>query len=242
MSSAQWHSMVVDAIVVTSPGSDNKWLGERAESLVDLWGLFCSGMCRLLDLGPTQQREHVAGRAQGSSVVTKIGVVLQTPTAIPDVIGSALTSSSNFFINYVAIQVSPPSVTAQGKSGTWGTLCRSACCDWYRRDTRLLLDMRASPGVMMRGESQPLVDTRCYVDMACWGHACALPKKVCFVMRCMCPQKTPVPQYLSLCPDRARCRRRSRSCRCASFSRSTPSSATWRTSCPSSVRARRPWP
>ena len=51
---------------------------------------------------------------QGSSVVTKIGIVLQTPTIIPDVIGSALTSSSNFFINYVAIQVSFPLVTAEG--------------------------------------------------------------------------------------------------------------------------------
>ncbi|KAK9836955.1 hypothetical protein WJX81_002590 [Elliptochloris bilobata] len=44
------------------------------------------------------------GAMLGSSVVTKIGVVLQKPTAIPDVIGTALTSSSNFFINYVALQ------------------------------------------------------------------------------------------------------------------------------------------
>lgn len=43
-------------------------------------------------------------------MVTKIGIVLQTPTIIPDVIGSALTSSSNFFINYVAIQVTFPLV------------------------------------------------------------------------------------------------------------------------------------
>ncbi len=42
---------------------------------------------------------------QGSSVVTKIGLVLQKPTLIPNEIGSALTASSNFFINYVAIQV-----------------------------------------------------------------------------------------------------------------------------------------
>ena len=54
---------------------------------------------------------------QGSSVVTKIGVVLQSPTIIPDVIGSALTSSSNFFINYVAIQVSFPTVIAD--KGEW---------------------------------------------------------------------------------------------------------------------------
>ena len=55
-------------------------------------------------------------RAQGSSVVTKIGIVLQKPTIIPDVIGSALTTSSNFFINYVAIQVSPPSVTVMTRT------------------------------------------------------------------------------------------------------------------------------
>ena len=55
-------------------------------------------------------------RAQGSSVVTKIGIVLQKPTIIPDVIGSALTTSSNFFINYVAIQVSFPWVPLQTPS------------------------------------------------------------------------------------------------------------------------------
>ncbi len=38
-------------------------------------------------------------------MVTKIGLVLQTPTLIPSEIGAALTASSNFFINYVAIQV-----------------------------------------------------------------------------------------------------------------------------------------
>lgn len=46
--------------------------------------------------------------AQGSSVVTKIAVVLTKPTDIPSVIGTALTGSSNFFINYVAIQVATP--------------------------------------------------------------------------------------------------------------------------------------
>jgi len=46
--------------------------------------------------------------AQGSSVVTKIAVVLTKPTDIPSVIGTALTGSSNFFINYVAIQVVTP--------------------------------------------------------------------------------------------------------------------------------------
>ena len=38
-------------------------------------------------------------------MVTKIGLALQKPTLIPTQIGNALASSSNFFINYVAIQV-----------------------------------------------------------------------------------------------------------------------------------------
>ena len=62
----------------------------------------------------TDYSSEDAGRAQGSSVVTKIGIVLQKPTIIPDVIGSALTTSSNFFINYVAIQVSAPPGFAEG--------------------------------------------------------------------------------------------------------------------------------
>lgn len=55
-------------------------------------------------------------------MVTKIGIVLQQPTIIPSTIGSTLTTSSNFFINYVAIQVSFLSVIAEGLIGKVSTL------------------------------------------------------------------------------------------------------------------------
>ena len=45
---------------------------------------------------------------QGGSVFSKLRLVLAFPSRIPEVLGTALTSSSNFFINFVIIQVRQP--------------------------------------------------------------------------------------------------------------------------------------
>ena len=42
---------------------------------------------------------------QGGSIFSKIRLIVSEPSAIPQILGSALTTSSNFFINYVIIQV-----------------------------------------------------------------------------------------------------------------------------------------
>ena len=42
---------------------------------------------------------------QGGSIFSKIRLIVSEPSAIPEILGSALTTSSNFFIDYVIIQV-----------------------------------------------------------------------------------------------------------------------------------------
>ena len=49
--------------------------------------------------------------AQGGSVFSKIRLVLAFPSRIPEVLGTALTSSSNFFINFVIIQAPAPAAS-----------------------------------------------------------------------------------------------------------------------------------
>ena len=45
------------------------------------------------------------GAMLGGSVFSKIRLIVNDPSATPLILGSALTTSSNFFINYVIIQV-----------------------------------------------------------------------------------------------------------------------------------------
>ncbi len=44
----------------------------------------------------------------GGSAFSQLGIIVNSPGAIPRIIGTALPASSNFFINYVIIQVSLP--------------------------------------------------------------------------------------------------------------------------------------
>jgi hypothetical protein len=45
------------------------------------------------------------GAMLGGSIISKIRIILVAPSSTPDILGAALTSSSNFFINFVIIQV-----------------------------------------------------------------------------------------------------------------------------------------
>ena len=42
----------------------------------------------------------------GGSAFSQLGIIVNNPSTIPKIIGTALPASSNFFINYVIIQVS----------------------------------------------------------------------------------------------------------------------------------------
>ena len=44
----------------------------------------------------------------GGSAFSQLGIIVNNPNALPSIIGTALPASSNFFINYVIIQVGPP--------------------------------------------------------------------------------------------------------------------------------------
>jgi hypothetical protein len=48
------------------------------------------------------------GAMLGGSAFSQLGIVLNNPSIIPNVIGTALPASSNFFISYVIIQVDAP--------------------------------------------------------------------------------------------------------------------------------------
>ncbi len=45
------------------------------------------------------------GAMLGGSAFSQLGIVISNPGIIPNVIGGALPASSNFFINYILIQV-----------------------------------------------------------------------------------------------------------------------------------------
>lgn len=45
------------------------------------------------------------GAMLGGSAFSQLGIVINNPSVIPSVIGGALPASSNFFINYILIQV-----------------------------------------------------------------------------------------------------------------------------------------
>ena len=49
-------------------------------------------------------------------MVSKIRLALLDPGRIPLIIGSALTASSNFFINYITIQAGPLPTSASGET------------------------------------------------------------------------------------------------------------------------------
>ena len=46
------------------------------------------------------------GAMLGGSAFSQLGIIVNNPNALPRIIGTALPASSNFFINYVIIQVS----------------------------------------------------------------------------------------------------------------------------------------
>ena len=46
------------------------------------------------------------GAMLGGSAFSQLGIVINNPSVIPRIIGTALPASSNFFINYVIIQAS----------------------------------------------------------------------------------------------------------------------------------------
>lgn len=48
------------------------------------------------------------GAMLGGSAFSQLGIIVNNPSTIPKIIGTALPASSNFFINYVIIQVSLP--------------------------------------------------------------------------------------------------------------------------------------
>ncbi len=51
------------------------------------------------------------GAMLGGSAFSQLGIIVNNPGSIPKIIGTALPASSNFFINYVIIQVSlPPAI------------------------------------------------------------------------------------------------------------------------------------
>ena len=59
----------------------------------------------------------------GGSAFSQLGIIINNPAAITRIIGTALPASSNFFINYVIIQVAPalarqsPAVLSEASSG-----------------------------------------------------------------------------------------------------------------------------
>ena len=79
------------------------------------------------------------GAMLGGSAFSQLGIIVNNPGSIPRIIGTALPASSNFFINYVIIQVSLPlphnlqlssqhatlMIRRRGRSMRWNDTCHS---------------------------------------------------------------------------------------------------------------------
>ncbi|CAK0783273.1 hypothetical protein CVIRNUC_006472 [Coccomyxa viridis] len=88
-----WQSLIMPIALYCLAQMEGKWvscssLDRRIASLFFTWGVF----------------NVFLGAMLGGSIFSKIRLIVSEPSAIPEILGSALTTSSNFFIDYVIIQ------------------------------------------------------------------------------------------------------------------------------------------